>query len=119
MYTVVVSATFSAIHRVAMPDGTLEPPHGHDWIVRAFFSREELDAHGMVVDFCHAQATLRAIVGEWHHGNLNRAKAFTGVSPTAERVARVVYDRLHDAGLTQAHRVEVTEAPDCVAAFEA
>ena len=118
MYTAVVTGMFSATHQVAMPDGTLEPLHGHDWSVRAFLSSNELDANGMVVDFCQAQATLDSILGQWHHGNLNQHRAFANVTPTAERVARCVFDRLREPGLLPVRRVEVTEAPGCLAIFE-
>ncbi len=118
MYYVYVQTTFCAMHRVRLPDGTLEPLHGHDWGIRACFSREELDALGMVVDFDQARAALEGIAAGWHHRNLNELPAFEGVEPTAERVARIVYEVLRRDGLVTVCRVEVTEAPGCVAAYD-
>jgi len=117
MYTVSVEATFCAMHRVQMPDGSLEPLHGHDWRVRARFAGETLDDHGMVVDFCEAKDALDRIVGEFHHTDLSAHAALGGKSPTAEVVARVVYDLLEKSGLGSLSSVEITEAPGCVAAF--
>ncbi|MBI4719175.1 MAG: 6-carboxytetrahydropterin synthase [Planctomycetes bacterium] len=118
MFTVTVEAGFCALHRLRLADGAWEPGHGHDWHVRATFSRPGLDDRGMVVDFHDVQQRLREIVGALHHGNLNEHHAFAELSPTAEVVARFVYEQLRAAGLECVRRVEVTEAPGCVAGYE-
>ncbi len=119
MFTVTVTATFSATHRVKMPDGSLEPLHGHDWVIRAGFSREALDDRGMVVDFCQAESALRTVVAPWQHGNLNDFPEFVEVAPTAEIVAQRVFRALGAMGFPELCRVEVVEAPGCVAVFQA
>jgi 6-pyruvoyltetrahydropterin/6-carboxytetrahydropterin synthase len=119
MYTAIVTATFSATHRVALPDGTLEPTHGHDWTVRAHFSRAALNERGMVVDFCAAESALQAIAAELHHRNLNDLSALEAALPTAEVLAKYLFDRLRQAGFPELCRVEVTEAPGCLAAYDA
>ena len=118
MYTVTVEGGFSAVHRVRLPDGTVEPPHSHDWVVRAHFGRPELDAAEMVIDFHEAQARLQAVLTHLHHTDLTSHAALAGSNPTAEVVARHVFERIREAGLPAIHRVEVTEAPGCVASFE-
>jgi 6-pyruvoyltetrahydropterin/6-carboxytetrahydropterin synthase len=109
--------SFSAVHRVRLPDGTTEPLHGHDWIVRASFARNEVDATGMVIDFQDAKVALDSIVRDLHHTNLNDHDGLAGRNPTAEVIARYVFERLVEMGLLSTSRVEVTEAPGCVAAF--
>ena len=118
MYTVTVEASFSAVHRLRLPDGSLEPLHGHDWLVRAFFSRSELDRSSMVIDFHEAQSHLHGVLGELHHRNLSEVLPPETGNPTAESVAKHVYDRLCARGLSCLRRIEVTEAPGCVAGFE-
>lgn len=118
MYTASVCASFSAIHRVALADGTLEPEHGHDWEVRAQFAAENLNERGMVVDFAAARAALAAIAERLHHGDLNDHEWFRSRTPTAENVARVIFDELRRRGIGLVRRVEVTEAPGCRAAYE-
>ncbi len=115
MYGIVVEVTFSAVHHVRLPSGTVEPVHGHDWLVRAHFARESLDELGMVVDFDAAGGALRSIAADYHHGDLNDHVDFSGVDPTAEVVAKAVFDRLSAADLPAPLRVEVTEAPGCLA----
>ena len=118
MYTITVEASFSAVHRLRYPDGVVEPLHGHDWVVHALFARPDLDDNGMVVDFHQAQQALQSVVQPLHHTDLNENEAIGGRNPTAEVIARHVYLRLHALGMTTARRVEVTEAPGCVAAYE-
>ncbi|MCO6439134.1 MAG: 6-carboxytetrahydropterin synthase [Phycisphaerae bacterium] len=119
MYTVIIESTFCAIHRVRMPDGTLEPPHGHDFRVRAYLSGEMLDENDMVVDFHAAQVAMHEILAPLQHTDLNEHPAFASGYPTAERIARHVFDALVAAGFRGVTRVELTEAPGCVAVYEA
>ncbi len=117
MFSVTVTVTFSATHRVKMPNGTFEPLHGHDWVVRAGFSSESLDDRGMVVDFCKAESALKSVVAPWHHRHLNDQGAFKKTVPTAEMVAQRVFIALREMDFPQLNRVEVVEAPECVAVF--
>ncbi|MHC5109481.1 MAG: 6-pyruvoyl trahydropterin synthase family protein [Planctomycetota bacterium] len=119
MYTVSVTTSFCATHRVGLEDGTLERLHGHDWRICACFARAQLNEMGMVVDFVAAKAALDAIAARWHHRDLNDHVDFADQTPTAEIVARAVFDSLWDAGFDSVTRVEVTEAPGCVATYEA
>lgn len=119
MYTVSVETTFCAVHRVRLPDGTLEPLHGHDWRVRAFFAKPSLDDAGMVVDFEAARSALDGVTRELHHADLNTQALPAGLNPTAEVVARFVFEALAGLGLPGLFRVEVTEAPGCIGAYEA
>jgi 6-pyruvoyltetrahydropterin/6-carboxytetrahydropterin synthase len=118
MYTAIVEAGFHAAHHVRLPDGTWETPHEHDWRVRAHFCRAELDDAEMVVDFCRAQSELEAILARLDHQDLNRFAGLSGRSPTAEVVARYLCDALRARGFDEVRRVEVREAPGCVAAYE-
>jgi len=117
MYTVTVEARFSAVHQVRLGDGTLEPPHEHDWLVRACFSRSELDEVGMVVDFSKARSALQSVLARLDHTNLNSHEGLAGKNPTAEVVARYIFDLMSEPGLSVLRRIEVTEAPGCVAVY--
>jgi 6-pyruvoyltetrahydropterin/6-carboxytetrahydropterin synthase len=100
-----------------MADGSVEPAHGHDWQIRATFETIELDSCGMVVDFHKAEGALAKVLASLQFGNLNEAPVFSGRNPTAEAVARHVFDELAAGGLPVC-RVEVTEAPECIAVYE-
>lgn len=118
MFTVTVEDTFSATHRVHYTDGTLEPIHGHDWVVRVHFCRSSLDDHGMVVDFIKAQTILKTIVSDLQYKNLNEVEYFADFNPTAEMVAKYIFDKINEKFTEILDRVEVTEAPGCVAGYD-
>ena len=118
MYTVTIEAGFSARHRVRLPDGVLEPPHSHDWRIRALFGRDELDESAMVIDFDRARSSLESVLAGLHQTDLNHHRGLAGRNPTAEVVARYVFEQLRTLGLSTLRRIDVTEAPGCVAGFE-
>jgi 6-pyruvoyltetrahydropterin/6-carboxytetrahydropterin synthase len=118
MYAISVETRFQADHHVRFADGMTEAPHAHDWLVRVTVRRPHLDDAGMVADFERVREALEAAVKPFHRSDLNLHPELHGLNPTAEVVARTVFDRLLAMNLEGLHRVEVTEAPGCVAAFE-
>jgi 6-pyruvoyltetrahydropterin/6-carboxytetrahydropterin synthase len=119
MYEVSVEAAFSAIHSVLLPSGEPEPVHGHDWEVVATFAGPRLDKAGMLVDFTVVEACLGQIVRQLHHADLNVAPVMRGLAPTAENVARVIYEHLAGEPRLAAllDSVAVKEAPGCRARY--
>ncbi len=119
MYEITVAGSFCAVHRIRLPDGTVEPLHGHDWRVTARLQSADLDADGLVADFVEVEKRLGDTTAELHHGNLNEHDWLSGVNPTAEHVARVIFERL-SADPVWGHLVQsvhVEEAPGCSAGF--
>ncbi len=120
MYEVAVQGSFCATHQVALPDGAMEPLHGHDWRVTALWGGRQLDERGMIVDFDEALRSLTGLLAELDHTSLNEHPWFGGVSASAERVARVVFERLESvlgpAGQALVS-VRVSEAPNCSATY--
>lgn len=118
MYTVSVEVGFFAVHRVKLRDTPLEPQHGHEWRVRAYFARADVDETEMVVDFHEARSALQSVTAKLHNTDLNENEGLGGLNPTAEVVARYIFERLAEFGLSTIQRVEITEAPGCVACYE-
>ena len=120
MYEVAVQGSFCATHQVALPDGAMEPLHGHDWRVTAVWGGRQPDERGMIVDFDEARRSLTGLLAELNHASLNEHPWFGGVSASAERVARVVFERLESVlGSAGPALVSVTvsEAPNCSATY--
>lgn len=118
MFSAIVEQGFTARHSVLMPDGQWEEPHSHDWRVRAHFQRQQLDEFGMVVDFVAASNALNEVLRPLEGANLNTAPELTPRIPTAEIIAHWIFCRLRDAGWSTLSKIELTEAPGCVAVFE-
>lgn len=117
-HSIVTEHAFAAAHRVALPDGTLEPLHGHNWTLRVTAQCERLDEFGMVMDFHALQAEVERVIAPFRNRNLNEVPPFDRQHPTAERVAGFVARSLSlPTGVTLA-RVELMEAPGCWAVCE-
>lgn len=119
MYEVRVQAGFSAVHQVRMYDGELEPIHGHDFKAEAVFRSRDLDRIEVLIDFVAARDALREVAKRLDHRNLNNVSLLRGTNPTAEVVARCIYELLREALGSQAPlaAVYVEEAPGCVAGY--
>ncbi|HET6449782.1 MAG TPA: 6-carboxytetrahydropterin synthase QueD [Spirochaetia bacterium] len=96
MYTVRVEDGFAAAHFLTRYHGKCERLHGHNYKVFVTASGRELDEGGMLLDFGVLKAALRRITDELDHTSLNDHPAFADGCPSAERIARLVYDRVHE-----------------------
>lgn len=113
-----VETTFTASHAIVMR-GERETPHAHDWRVTLTVRGDALDADGLLCDFHEIERALRAVVGPWHGGDLNRSPPFDRLNPTAELVARHIACSVQTRLPTgiQVGSVRVTEAPGCAATY--
>jgi 6-pyruvoyltetrahydropterin/6-carboxytetrahydropterin synthase len=94
MYTVRIEDGFAAAHFLARYHGKCERLHGHNYKVRVTAAGTELDEGGMLVDFGVLKAAVRKVIAELDHSSLNDHPAFADGSPSAERIARLVHDRV-------------------------
>jgi 6-pyruvoyltetrahydropterin/6-carboxytetrahydropterin synthase len=119
MYTISVETHFRASHQLAMPDGSKEPVHHHYWSVTADVSSDGLNNMGVVIDFHKLRAILDNAIAELNNTALDRVEYFRQNNPTAENVAKYVYEKLHaklPKGVTL-QSIRVVEEPGCSAKF--
>ena len=119
MYELTIERTFNATHALRLYDGTVEPTHGHDWLVKLTISADRLDAIDVVIDFHVLERQLADVLVPMQHAHLNDLPAFASVNPSAERVAQHVADAMAAALPPHVALVSaaVTEAPGCVAVY--
>lgn len=128
LYEATVQRAFTASHDLPLPAGGREGSHKHTWVITAAFRSSDLDeTMNVVIDFTTVMASLDQIAASLEGRHLNDLPDFIDGRPSAERVAAMIADRLADDLddlLSQPggegpwlHRVEVTEAPGCVAVF--
>jgi len=119
-YQITIEAVFAASHALKLPDGTMEPVHGHNWPVAVTVAADGLDAMDCVMDFHELQRVVDEILRPWNSRHLNDVPPFAGgVNPSAERVAEhigvTVSSQLPDGvALVSA---SVGEAPGCTAIY--
>ena len=92
MFQVSVDESFSAGHALRGYKGKCENPHGHNYKVRIILEGPDLDSIGLLFDFTHLKRVIRNIVEGVDHKYLNELKPFDVLNPSAENIARHIYD---------------------------
>ena len=116
-FQITTTRHFSAAHALRLYDGSLEPIHGHNWIVKVAVHAPRLDAIGVVMDFHQLEGMLDHILSPMHNRHLNEVQPMADLNPTAENVAFHVARSLHLPPGVTLTRVEVWETPENSAVF--
>jgi 6-pyruvoyltetrahydropterin/6-carboxytetrahydropterin synthase len=117
-YAAAVQAVFAASHQLRLPDGALEPMHGHNWTIEVEVRSQNLDTMDCVIDFHELQRQIARIIGPWSSRHLNDVEPFrSGINPSAERVAEVIAGGLSLPVGVMLAWVRVGEAPGCAATY--
>ena len=112
MYEVTITQSFSAAHSLKEIGGACEKLHGHNFIVEVSLSSPALNDAGIVIDFTIVKEWTDEILKELDHKYLNELIYFDGLNPSAENVARFIYDRVLEKA--RGHRLDVA----CVTVWE-
>ena len=126
MYELTVRTRFAAAHCIEGYQGPCSKIHGHTWQIEATVLGPQLNRLGMLVDFQELKRLLKNIVDEHDHQNLNELEPYRGggeKSPTAENLARYIFERLKTeiAAMQSDLRVglvRVWESPDASAIYQ-
>ena len=94
MYSVIVKTSFRATHNLHFSNGSKETAHEHQWLITAEISRVKLDNIGLVIDFNDVKSYLKKITAKLEGKNLDEIPYFSKKNPSAENVARYVYEKL-------------------------
>lgn len=131
MYAVTKRIEFCYGHRLLDYNGVCAHPHGHNAIVEIEVSSTTLDARNMVVDFSEIRNVVKAWVDrELDHkmilrqddplvaalSALGEPMFLVDSNPTAERLARLIFDISRQHGL-DVSRVTLWETPSSWATY--
>jgi 6-pyruvoyltetrahydropterin/6-carboxytetrahydropterin synthase len=133
MYRVTREIDFCYGHRLLNYEGKCRHLHGHNGRVVVVLESAELDARGMLVDFSDIKRELQ----RWIDDNLDHTMLLSrddpilpllqargervfvmNQNPTAENIARLIYDRAVESGLPVVE-VVLWETECCHAAYRA
>lgn len=108
MFEVSVEETFSAGHALRGYKGKCENPHGHNYRVRVNLEGEQLDSIGLLFDFAQLKRILRDLIGDVDHKFLNDQPPFDTINPSAENIAKFLYDETSKElrGVSHAPRIK-------------
>lgn len=92
MYEVSVDESFAAAHNLRNYRGKCENLHGHNYKVRITLAGKELDSTGLLYDFVHLKQAIQGVIRALDHTYLNERPPFDVLNPSAENIARYIYD---------------------------
>jgi 6-pyruvoyltetrahydropterin/6-carboxytetrahydropterin synthase len=107
-YEVMVKGYFDAAHFLRGYPGKCERVHGHRYKVIVKVAAEELSEIGIAYDFPVLRRRLNEVIGKLDHTLLNDAPPFDRINPSAENIARFVYQEIDEPRISS---VQVWESP--------
>lgn len=93
-YELTVKGHFDAAHHLYGYPGECRDLHGHTWDVEVTVAASEVDEIGIVYDFKSLKSDLASVLETYDHVLINQVAPFDEISPTAENLARVIFERL-------------------------
>ena len=115
MYELTVKSEFEAAHYIKNYPGKCARLHGHNWVVEAIVQGDTLNELGILIDFKDLKGALNKVLDEFDHQYLNELEIFSEKNPTAEIIAKEIFDKLFDdeifSGNTKLKGVRVYESP--------
>lgn len=107
MYEISVEETFSSGHALRGYRGKCENPHGHNYRVRVALAGPTLDSIGLLYDFKELKAIIRDDTEKLDHQYLNDLPAFAAMNPSAENIARYLFDRIQSRLVSNSRGVTI------------
>lgn len=117
MYELTIEAQFDSAHCLRGYEGPCENLHGHTYRVTVSYQGSELDQLGMLMDFKRLKRELAEVISNLDHQYLNDLPAFREQNPTAENVARFVFEEMHKRLGGGIARSTVWETPTSSASY--
>jgi len=120
MYEVTIIKSFSAAHLLAQIGGKCEELHGHNFKVEVTVAAPNLNKSGLLIDFRVVKKWLNEIIDQMDHKYLNEQPNFSGINPSAENIAKYIYDQIKtQAKESQAQiaRIKVWESENAAVTY--
>lgn len=94
MYEILIKSDFSGAHNLRGYKGKCEGLHGHNWKVEVRFEKDTLDKIGIAADFKVLKSHLKNVLRKLDHAYLNKIDAFRKKNPSAENIAKYIFEGL-------------------------
>jgi 6-pyruvoyltetrahydropterin/6-carboxytetrahydropterin synthase len=123
MFEVTIEESFAAGHALRNYRGKCENVHGHNYRCQVTLQGQELDSIGLLVDFVELKRVVHSVLDRMDHQWLNEFPPFDAINPSAENMARYIYEEVH-AGLQTKEgvcifAVKLWETDTCSATYRA
>jgi 6-pyruvoyltetrahydropterin/6-carboxytetrahydropterin synthase len=120
MFILTIETVFSSAHNLREYDGACERLHGHNWRVELHIEADKLNERGLAIDFKEMKKQANRVVGGLDHRYLNEIKPFDTLNPSAENLAKYIFDELSTClndGNIRVSLVRVWETDHAAAAY--
>jgi 6-pyruvoyltetrahydropterin/6-carboxytetrahydropterin synthase len=94
MFEVTIEETFSSGHALRNYRGKCENVHGHNYRCQVTIEGAELDHIGLLVDFVELKKVVHVVLDSMDHQWLNDFPPFDVINPSAENMAKYIYDEV-------------------------
>ena len=94
MYDIFIKTHFAGAHHLRDYPGDCEKPHGHNWKVDVTVRATELDQCGMGIDFKILKKTVKEVIDQLDHNDLNTLPAFRKKNPSSEHIADFIFSKV-------------------------
>lgn len=94
MFEITIEETFAAGHALRNYRGKCENVHGHNYRCQVTVEGEQLDEIGLLVDFVELKKVVHAVLDRMDHQWLNDFPPFDELNPSAENMAKYIYDEV-------------------------
>ena len=96
MFEVIIEETFAAGHALRNYRGKCENVHGHNYRCQVTVQGSDLDHVGLLVDFVELKRAVHSVLDRMDHQWLNDFPPFTELNPSAENMAKFIYDEVSE-----------------------
>lgn len=120
MFEISIKGHFCGAHCLKGYDGPCANLHGHNWEVEVFLRGPGLNRLGMLMDYRLLKELLRKVLADLDHQNLNLLPHFKKNNPTAENIAKFIFNKLAPQirpANCRLQRVRASETPGTAAYY--
>ncbi len=120
MFELTIESSFSSAHNLREYDGACERLHGHNWRVELHVEAGKLDSCGLAIDFKLLKSELHKVIEGLDHRYLNEITPFDTLNPSAENLAKFIFEKLSKSlndGNLRVSLVRVWESEQAAAAY--
>jgi len=114
MFEISIKSHFCGAHCLKGYKGPCANLHGHNWEVEIFLRGIKTGRAGMLVDFKDLKKALDTVLVKLDHQDLNALRAFNKKNPTAENIAKYIFDQLFprfNSPACRLNKVRISETP--------
>jgi 6-pyruvoyltetrahydropterin/6-carboxytetrahydropterin synthase len=94
MFEITIEETFAAGHALRNYKGKCENVHGHNYRCQVTVTGEQLDEIGLLVDFVELKRIVHGVIDRMDHQWLNEFPPFDVLNPSAENIAKFIFDEV-------------------------